>query len=46
MAPSNQWMQLVDHRLDETYLVGMQKFLHYVFKKKQEKNMKYTISMC
>ncbi|KAG5595121.1 hypothetical protein H5410_036353 [Solanum commersonii] len=22
MAPSKQWMQLVDNRLDETYLVG------------------------
>jgi len=36
MAPSKQWMQLVDHRLDETYLVGVQKFLDYAFQKTGE----------
>ncbi|XP_049396661.1 uncharacterized protein LOC125860692 [Solanum stenotomum] len=36
MAPSKQWMQLVDNRLDETYLVGVQKFLDYAFRKTGE----------
>lgn len=33
MVPSKQWMQLVDNRLDETYLLGVQKFLDYAFRK-------------
>ncbi|KAH0698096.1 hypothetical protein KY289_015578, partial [Solanum tuberosum] len=36
MAPSKKWMELVDHRLDETYLVGVQKFLDYAFQKTRE----------
>lgn len=33
MAPSKQWMQLVDNHLDETYLLGVEKFLDYAFQK-------------
>ncbi|KAK6782081.1 hypothetical protein RDI58_019877 [Solanum bulbocastanum] len=36
MGPNNQWMQVVDHRLDETYLVGVQKFLDYAFERTGE----------
>ncbi|KAK6791485.1 hypothetical protein RDI58_010566 [Solanum bulbocastanum] len=36
MAPNKQWTQLVDHRLDETYLVGVQKFLDYAFERTGE----------
>ncbi|XP_060211321.1 uncharacterized protein LOC132638477 isoform X1 [Lycium barbarum] len=36
MAPSKQWMQLVDNRLDEAYLIGVQKFLDYAFWKTGE----------
>ncbi|KAH0679094.1 hypothetical protein KY289_020269 [Solanum tuberosum] len=36
MAPSKQRMQLVEHRLDETYLVGVQNFLDYAFQKTGE----------
>ncbi|XP_019225059.1 PREDICTED: uncharacterized protein LOC109206668 [Nicotiana attenuata] len=36
MAPSKQWMQLVDNRLDEAYLIGVQKFLDYAFQKTGE----------
>ncbi|KAH0781606.1 hypothetical protein KY290_001204 [Solanum tuberosum] len=33
MAPSKQWMELVDNRLDEVYLAGVQKFLDYAFQR-------------
>ncbi|XP_049345089.1 uncharacterized protein LOC125809514 [Solanum verrucosum] len=36
MDPNKQWMQLVDHRLDETYLVGVQIFLDYAFERTGE----------
>ncbi|WMV09010.1 hypothetical protein MTR67_002395 [Solanum verrucosum] len=36
MAPSKQWMELVDNRLDEVYLVGVQKFLDYAFQRTGE----------
>ncbi|XP_016459915.1 uncharacterized protein LOC107783459 isoform X1 [Nicotiana tabacum] len=32
MTPSKQWMQLVDNRLDEAYLIGVQKFLDYALR--------------
>ncbi|KAH0722630.1 hypothetical protein KY290_005286 [Solanum tuberosum] len=39
MAPSKQWMQLVDNRLDEIYLDGVQKFLNYdAFQRTGEEN--------
>ncbi|XP_049381430.1 uncharacterized protein LOC125846002 [Solanum stenotomum] len=38
MAPSKQWMQLVENRLDEIYLDGVQKFLNYSFQRTGEKN--------
>ncbi|XP_070032150.1 uncharacterized protein [Nicotiana tomentosiformis] len=36
MSPSKQWMQLVDNRLDEPYLIGVQKFLDYAFRRTGE----------
>ncbi|XP_019248394.1 PREDICTED: uncharacterized protein LOC109227650 [Nicotiana attenuata] len=36
MAPSKQWMQLVDNRLDKAYLIGVQKCLDYAFQKTGE----------
>ncbi|KAH0765148.1 hypothetical protein KY285_001019 [Solanum tuberosum] len=36
MAPSKQWMELVDNRLDDNYLVEVQKFLDYAFQKTGE----------
>lgn len=33
MTPSKEWMQLDDNRLDETYLLGVEKFLDYSFQK-------------
>nr|XP_009797506.1 PREDICTED: uncharacterized protein LOC104243923 [Nicotiana sylvestris] len=36
MAPSKQWMQLVDNWLDKAYLIGVQKFLDYAFQKTGE----------
>ncbi|XP_060213001.1 uncharacterized protein LOC132640428 [Lycium barbarum] len=36
MAPSKQWMQLVDNRLNEAYLIGVQKFLDYAFRRTGE----------
>jgi len=33
MTPSKQWMQLVDNRLDEIYVSGVQIFLNYAFQK-------------
>ncbi|XP_060170527.1 uncharacterized protein LOC132601465 [Lycium barbarum] len=36
MEPSKQWMQLVDNRLDEAYIIGVQKFLDYAFGKTGE----------
>ncbi|XP_049397294.1 uncharacterized protein LOC125861439 [Solanum stenotomum] len=38
MAPSKQWMQLVDNRLDEIYLIGVQKFLNNAFQKTGEEH--------
>lgn len=36
MAPSKQWMELVDNRLDEIYLSSVQKFLNYAFQRTGE----------
>nr|XP_009786325.1 PREDICTED: uncharacterized protein LOC104234459 [Nicotiana sylvestris] len=36
MAPSKEWMQLVDNRLDEAYSIGVQKFLDYAFRRTRE----------
>lgn len=36
MAPSKQWVQLFDNWLDETYVVGVQKFLDYAIRKTGE----------
>ncbi|XP_049414667.1 uncharacterized protein LOC125877411 [Solanum stenotomum] len=38
MAPSKQWMELVDNRLDEVYLAGVQKFLDYAFQRTGEEH--------
>nr|XP_016506057.1 PREDICTED: uncharacterized protein LOC107823867 [Nicotiana tabacum] len=36
MSTSKQWMQLVDNRFDDTYLIGVQKFLDYAFRRTGE----------
>ncbi|XP_016484005.1 uncharacterized protein LOC107804598 isoform X2 [Nicotiana tabacum] len=36
MAPSKEWMQLVDNRLDKAYSIGVQKFLDYAFRRTGE----------
>jgi len=38
MARSKQWMELVDNRLDEVYLAGVQKFLDYAFQRTREEH--------
>jgi len=36
MAPSKQWMQLVDDRLNEDYSIGLEIFLNYAFQRTRE----------
>ena len=38
MAPSKEWMNLVNDRLNEAYQIGVQKFLDYTLKKLGAKN--------
>ncbi|KAK6775858.1 hypothetical protein RDI58_026859 [Solanum bulbocastanum] len=38
MAPSKQWMKLVDNRLDEVYFASVQKFLDYAFQRTGEEH--------
>lgn len=37
MAPNKEWMQLFDDRLDNAYVLGVEKFLNYAFTKLGEK---------
>ncbi|XP_070009493.1 uncharacterized protein [Nicotiana sylvestris] len=36
MAPDKQWMELVHDRLDDAYILGVEKFLNYAFTRLEE----------